>query len=125
MFSNKEDQLNKQALFNKKMTKTNYLEYSVTLRKEGHSSNEIKLQLKETGLDKSQIEYYIKKSDNLFLNQLISNKNTKKKSKKSFKSIALFFSLLLLLTVFFGYARIGLLGLFIIWSVLGFGSYRK
>ncbi len=39
--------------------------------------------------------------------------------------IALALSLILLIGVFFGYATIGLLGLFIIWSLVGYSSYRK
>jgi len=39
--------------------------------------------------------------------------------------IALAFSLILLLSAFLGYIRIGSLGLSIIWSIVGYSSYRK
>ena len=39
--------------------------------------------------------------------------------------LTLALSLILLSGVFFGYARIGLLGLFIIWTLIGYSSYRK
>lgn len=103
----------------------NKLDYSISLREKGFGSNEIKKRLKEKGLEESQIQYYLKKSDEIFLNQLIHNKKSTGKTLKGIKIIALLLSLLLLFSVFFGYARIGLLGLFIIWSVIGYSSFRK
>ncbi|WP_299385194.1 hypothetical protein [uncultured Lacinutrix sp.] len=104
----------------------NKLDYSISLRKKGFGSNEIKKRLKEEGLEESQIQYYLKKSDEIFLNQLINNKSESSgKTVKGIKMIALVLSLLLLFAMFFGYARIGLLGLFVIWSLIGYSSFRK
>ncbi|WP_299251798.1 hypothetical protein [uncultured Lacinutrix sp.] len=105
----------------------NKLDYSISLRKKGFGSNEIKKRLKEEGLEESQIQYYLKKSDEIFLNQLINNNKSESSGKTvlGIKMIALVLSLLLLFAVFFGYARIGLLGLFVIWSLIGYSSFRK
>lgn len=83
--------------------------------------------MKEKGFEESEIQYYLKKSDEIFLNQLIrSNKTSKPKGKlsKGIKTIVMVLSLILLTSVFLGYARIGLIGLFIIWSLVGFSSFR-
>ncbi|GAA3636856.1 hypothetical protein [Flavivirga jejuensis] len=105
----------------------NKLDYSISLREKGFGSNEIKKRLKEEGLEESQIQYYLKKSDEIFLNQLIHNKKSKSsgKTKKGIKIIVLVLNLLLLFSVFFDYARIGLLGLFVMWSLIGYSSFRK
>ncbi|AXT19000.1 hypothetical protein D7030_14790 [Flavobacteriaceae bacterium AU392] len=109
------------------ISEMNKLDYSISLREKGFASNEIRKRLKEEGLEESQIQYYLKKSDEIFLNQLIHNKKSKSigKTKKSVTIIALIFSLILLFSVFFGYAGIGLFGLFIIWSIIGYSSFRK
>ena len=105
----------------------NKLDFSVSLREKGYDSNEIKEKMKAQGFDASEIPYYLKRSDEIFLNQLIQ-KNTTSKSKgklgKGMKMILLVLSLLLLLAAFLGYARVGLIGLFIIWSIVGISSYR-
>ena len=105
----------------------NKLDYSISLREKGLSSNEIKKTLEEQGLEESQIQYYLKKSDEIFLNQLVHYKKTRsnEKTKKGMKIMALIISLMLLFIVFFGYARIGLFGIFIIWSLIGYSSFRK
>jgi hypothetical protein len=105
----------------------NKLDYSISLREKGLVSNDIKQKMKEKGFDESEIQYYFKKSDDFFLNQLINNKKSKSKGKpnNSIKMIALTLSLTLLISAFFGYVKIGLLGLFIIWSIVGYGSYKK
>jgi len=105
----------------------NKLDYSLSLREKGLSSDEIKKKMKEKGFEESQIEYYLKKSDDIFLNNPISNTKSKRnrKAKNRLKTVTLFLSLFLLYFVFFGYARIGLLGLFILWSLLGYSAYKR
>ncbi|MBR9845396.1 hypothetical protein ACU8DI_11025 [Psychroserpens sp. BH13MA-6] len=105
----------------------NKLDYSISLREKGFSTNEIKIKLKEQGLEDSQIQYYLKKSDDIYLNQLIHNKKSKAndKTKKGMKILVLMVSLVLLTSVFFGYARIGILGIFIFWSLIGYSSFRR
>lgn len=105
----------------------NKLDYSTSLREKGFASNDIKKKMKAKGFEESEIQYYLKKSDEIFLNQLIRNNKTSKpkgKLNKGIKMIVLALSLILLISAFLGYARIGLLGLFIIWSLVGFSSYR-
>ncbi|SHH33725.1 hypothetical protein SAMN05444148_1776 [Winogradskyella jejuensis] len=79
------------------------------------------------GFDASEIKYYLKKSDEVYINQLLANKESRNltKTNRTFKSVVLVISLLLLVSVFFGYASIGLIGLFILWSLVKFGSYRR
>lgn len=107
----------------------NKLNYSISLREEGLAKNDIKKKMKEKGFEESEIHYYLKKSDKIFLNQLIHNNNAKSKPKgklsNGIKMIALALSLMLLVSVVFGYASIGLLGLFIIWSLVKYSSYRR
>ncbi|WP_040278026.1 hypothetical protein [Psychroserpens damuponensis] len=105
----------------------NKLDYSISLREKGLSSNEIIENLKAKGFEESEIQYYLKKSDDMYLDQLINNKQSKPKGKlkNDMKIIGLALSLLLLISAFFGYVRIGLLGLFVIWSLVGYSSYRK
>jgi hypothetical protein len=105
----------------------NKLNYSIWLREKGLDSNDIKKKMKEKGFEESEIQYYLKKSDEIFLKQLIrNNKTSKSKGKlgKGIKMVVLVLSLLLLISAFLGYARIGLIGLFIIWSLVGFSSFR-
>ncbi|GGG54907.1 hypothetical protein GCM10011414_25950 [Croceivirga lutea] len=102
----------------------NKLDYSVSLRAKGLGSEDIKNKMKEKGFDDSEIQYYLKKSDEIFLKQSINYKGLRPKRKNSMKMIALGLSLILLVSVFFGYAKIGLLGLFIVWSLVGYTSYR-
>lgn len=105
----------------------NKLDYSVSLRKKGLSSEEIKKKLKEKDFEEAQIQYYLKKSDEIFLSQSFHNNRSKNngKTRSGMRMLALVLSLILLASVFFGYARIGLLGLFFVWSLIGFSSYRK
>lgn len=105
----------------------NKLDYSISLREEGFVSDDIKKKMKEKGFEESEIQYYLKKSDEIFINQLINNKGSKPKSKvnNDMKTIALALSLILLISAFFGYVRIGLLGLFIIWGLVRYSSNRK
>lgn len=105
----------------------NKLDYSLSLREKGLSSDEIKKKMKEKGFEDSQIQYYLKKSDEIFLNGSISNRRLKSngKTKNGLKMLTLLLSLLLLSSVFFGYTRIGLLGLFIVWSLIGYSAYKR
>lgn len=105
----------------------NKLDYSISLREKGLSSDEIKKKMKEKDFEESQIQYYLKKSDEIFLNQSVHNNRSKyhRKTRNGMKMIVLMLSLILLASVFFGYTRIGLLGLFFVWSLIGFSSYRK
>jgi hypothetical protein len=105
----------------------NKLNYSIWLREKGLDSNDIKKKMKEKGFEESEIQYYLKKSDEIFLKHLIrNNKTSKSKGKlgKGIKMVVLGLSLLLLISAFLGYARIGLIVLFIIWSLVGFSSFR-
>lgn len=105
----------------------NKLEYSISLREKGLSSSDIKLKMKEKGFDEAQIQYYLEKSDDIFLNQSArrSKFRSNSKTKNGLKMITLILSLILLSGVFFGYARIGILGLIIVWSLVKYSSYRK
>jgi len=109
------------------MNDINKIDYCVSLRERGVASNEIKKMLKNQGLDPSQIQYYIKKSDDIFLDRLIKNKNSRDegKTKNRIKTTILILSLLLLLSVFLGYMQMGLIGLFIVWSLIGYSSLSK
>lgn len=105
----------------------NKLDYIISLREKGFTSNEIKKKMKEKGFEESEIQYYFEKSDEIFLNKLIQNNRTSKpkgKLSKGIKMILLTLSLTLLISAFLGYARIGLIGIFIIWSLVGLSSYR-
>jgi len=80
--------------------------------------------MKANGFDETDIKFYLKKSDEIYINQLLNNKSPsklKKKSNRLFKTAVLIISLLLLVAVFYGYARIGLIGLFVFWSLVKFG----
>lgn len=79
------------------------------------------------GFDEFEIKYYLKKSDEIHLNQLLNNKLSKSHSKSTrfFKTVILIISLLLLLVVFYGHATIGLIGLFLFWSLVKFSSYGR
>ncbi len=105
----------------------NKLDYSVSLREKGLSKNEITQEMKANDFNEADIEFYLKKSDEIYINQLLNNKPSKlkRKSNRVFKTAVLIISLLLLVAVFYGYARIGLIGLFIFWSLVKFGSYRR
>ena len=79
----------------------------------------------EKGLDEEQINHYLRKSDEVFLNQALGRKaNNTGDSNRTLKIILLVLSLFLLLVVFFGYAKIGLLWLIILWSIIGYSSFR-
>ena len=103
------------------------LEYSISLRKKGLISDEIKKKMKEKGFDDAEVQYFLKRSDEIFINQSMSYKRSKSggKYKSGLKMIALVLSLILLIGVFFGYATMGLLGIFIIWVLVGYSSFRK
>ncbi|WP_394751266.1 hypothetical protein [Spongiimicrobium salis] len=103
------------------------LDYSISLREKGLSSEDIKKKMKEKGFEDSEILYYLKKSDKIFLDHSINYRRSKssKKYDNGMKMIGLALSLILLIGVFFGYVTIGLLGLFFIWSLIGYSSYRK
>lgn len=105
----------------------NKLDYSISLREKGLASEDIKKKMKEKGFEDSEIQYYFKKSDEIFLNQSINYRRSKSKGKlnNGVKVIALAFSFILLISAFYGYVTIGLLGLFFIWSLVRYGSYRE
>lgn len=99
----------------------------MSLRAKGLSSGDIKKKMEEQGFEDSEIQYYLKKSDEIFLNQSIHYKGLKPKgkSKNILKMIALGFSFMLLVSVLLGYVKIGLLGLFILWSIVGLSTYKR
>lgn len=105
----------------------NKLDYSISLRAKGLSSEDIKKKMEEKGFADSEIQYYLKKSDEIFLNQSIHYKGLKSKgtNKNALNMISLAITLLLLFSVFFGFVKIGLLGLVILWSIVGFVTRRK
>jgi hypothetical protein len=103
------------------------LDYSISLRENGHDSKDMKRKMREKGFTDSEIPYYLKKSDEIFLNHSIKYRKSKskRKNRNGMKMITLALSFILLTSAFFGYATIGLAGLFIIWSLVGYSSYRK
>ena len=105
----------------------NKLDYSVSLRAKGLGSADIKKKMVEKGFTDSEIQYYLKKSDEIFLNQSIHYKGLKSKrtNKSTLKIISLFLTLLLLLSVLLGFVRVGILGLIILWGIVGFVTSRK
>lgn len=105
----------------------NKLDYSISLRAKGLGSEDIKKKMEEKGFADSEIQYYLKRSDEIFLNQSIHYKGFKSKrtNKNTFKTVSLVLTLLLLFGVLFGYVKIGLLGLVILWSIVGFITSRK
>ena len=111
----------------------NKLDFVISLRQKGLDSVEIKKQMLEQGFEESEIASFLKKSDEIFLNQLneqqISNPNEKPttiiKVITFIKKIALVLSLLILIAILFGYVRSGVLGIIILWSIVAFGSSRK
>jgi hypothetical protein len=112
---------------NNNVDKMNTLDFCLSLREKGLDAVAIKKKMQEKGFKDSEISYYLKKSDDIFLNQLIQKKRIKpgKKRGNLIKIIALVFSLLLLIGVLLGYLRISILGLFIVWGIVGYSSYRK
>ncbi|WP_179333191.1 hypothetical protein [Winogradskyella costae] len=104
----------------------NKLDFSISLRERGLDSKDIKKEMKERGFDDSEIQYYLKKSDEIFLNQSYHYDRYKSKGKTNgtLKMFTLIISLALLTGVFLGYATIGLIGLFIMWSLIGYGSFK-
>lgn len=105
----------------------NKLDFSILLRVKGLDTVDIKKKMKEKEFEDSEIQYYLKRSDEIFLNQSIHYKGLKSKgkNKNGIKMIALALILVLLVGVFFGFATIGLVGLFIIWSLVRSSSYRR
>jgi len=105
----------------------NKLDFSIALREKGLGKNEMIKEMKKSGFNQSEINFYLKKSDEIYLNQLLNNKQSGQstKSSQTFKSIILLISLDLLAAVFLGYASIGLIGLFVFWSLIKFGSFRR
>ena len=85
----------------------NKLDFSISLRAKGLGTEDIKQKMKEKGFADSEIPYYLKKSDEIFLNQSIHYKGLKPKgtNKNTFKVISLALTLLLLLSVFFGFRK--------------------
>jgi len=105
----------------------NKLDYSVSLRAKGLVTEEIKEKMKEKGFDDSEVEYYLKKSDEVILNRLVTPKksNSGGMIKNTVKMVVLILSLGLLLLVLLGYARIGLLGLFLVLVLIGYSSFSR
>ena len=105
----------------------NKLDFSVSLRAKGLSKEEIIKEMNANGFDENDIKYYLKKSDDIYLNQLLSNKKTEEptKSNRTLKFITLILSLVLLIGIFYGYLSVGLIGLFILWHLIKSGSYRR
>ncbi|MBC30726.1 MAG: hypothetical protein CMH48_07750 [Muricauda sp.] len=59
----------------------NKLDYSISLRAKGLSSEDIKKKMEEKGFADSEIQYYLKKSDEIFLNQSINYKGLSPRGK--------------------------------------------
>lgn len=98
------------------------LEYCISLREKGYNSSRIYQRLQDINLTDLEIKSLLRESDEIFLDRLkYSRKLEKKKSSRSiFTMLALFLILTLLVAVFLGYIKIGLLILLLIW-----GSLRK
>lgn len=97
------------------------LEYCLSLLQQGLDRSDIRQKLKENNFSDEEIALYINEADKLYLKELTYNQ--KYKISKSFKkTLVLFISLALLAAVFMGYAKIGLITLFIFWGYLG--SFR-
>lgn len=94
----------------------NKLDYGVSLRAKGLSRDEIIKEMDLNGFDASEVKYYLKKSDEVYISQLLANKESRNltKTNKALKSIVLIISLLLLIGVFLGYVSLGLIGLFVL-----------
>ena len=111
----------------------NTLEFVISLRQKGLDSAEIKSEMLKQGFEESEITSFMKKSDEIFLNQFNSKQIPKQIKKPSsllkviefVKKIALALSLILLVAVLFGYIRTGILGIIILWSLAEFGSSRN
>ena len=96
------------------------LEYCISLRDKGYTSEQLKLILTEKGLSNSDVAILLKESDNIYLYLLIDkySKTRKKKSGIALKTVVLFVSLFFLMTIFFGHARIGIIFLILFWASL-------
>ena len=103
------------------------LDWSISLRLEGLTSSEIKEKMKENNFSDSQIEYYLKKSDEIFLSESIRyrSRKSKKRSKRGIKMFTLVACLGLLALVFYGYYGIGLLGLLFLWTLIRYSSFDR
>ncbi|WP_435579083.1 hypothetical protein [Gilvibacter sp.] len=103
------------------------LDYSVSLRMQGLGSSEIRAKMEQEGFSEAQIEYYLKKSDEVFLSESINYRRNRAKRgpKRGLKTFALFTSLGMLLLVFYGYYGIGLLGLFFCWTLVRYSSFNR
>ena len=105
----------------------NKLDFSVSLRRKGLDSTAIRKRMVESGFEESEIQYYLKRSDEIFLNQIIkkNSSNSPNKFWNSLKYIGLAISLLLLLAVLLGYVQIGFLWLFALWGLVGISSTKR
>ena len=111
----------------------NKLDFVISLRQKGLDSAEIKSKMLDQGFEESEIASFLKKSDEIFLNQLNEKQIPRLNEKPTtlfkvitfVKKIALVLSLLILIAVLFGYVRTGILGIIILWSIVAFGSSRK
>ncbi len=105
----------------------NKLDFSISLREKGLGKNEMIREMEKNGFDQGEMDFYLKKSDEIYLNQLLNNKQSvgSEKSSRTIKSIALFLSLVLLVGVLLGNVSVGLIGLFVLWSLVKFGLYRR
>lgn len=91
----------------------------MTLRRDGCDNYKLKSLLSEKGFNEEEIKILIKESDLIFLNEL--NSNVKKSASNNDyikKTIALLFLLLILVLIFIGYIKVGIIVLLIIWSGL-------
>ena len=105
----------------------NKLDFSVSLWAKGLSSEEVESKMKEKGFEDSEIQYYLKKSEEIFLNQSINYKGLKSKgkSKNIIRTIALVLTFILLIGVLLGYVKIGILGLVILWGMVSLSTYKR
>ena len=97
------------------------LKYCLSLRKGGINSNQIRLLLTEKELTDAELEYLLKKSDLIHIEQLIAIKNEKAelvKPRLFFKTIILFVSLFFLQTILFNNVRVNIVLLVLFWGVL-------
>ncbi|NQX78083.1 hypothetical protein [Gilvibacter sp.] len=64
------------------------LDYSVSLRMQGLGSSEIRAKMEQEGFSEAQIEYYLKKSDEVFLSESVNyRRNRAKRGPTPFKDL--------------------------------------
>lgn len=99
---------------------THTLEYCITSRRKGLDSAQIEKHLDEKSLPPHELAFFLKESDKIYLAELRDYRAVKTNRKGYAKRIIILtISLVVLIAVFLGYARVGIITLLILWSYLG------